>query len=64
VVKFDFYLSKLKKLPFFANNFKIHGESIPPAPPSDAHGYGVGEPELKSKCRRNRSWIRSSVKNL
>jgi len=37
VVKFVFYPSKLKKQPFFANKFKIHGGSLsPPLPPSDA----------------------------
>jgi len=39
VVKFVFYPSKLKKQPFFANNFKIQGGPRPfPAPPFDAHG--------------------------
>jgi len=28
-----FYPSKLKKQPFFANNFKIQGGAIPPLPP-------------------------------
>jgi len=37
VVKFVFYPSKLKKQPFFANNFKIQGAKLPPALPSDAH---------------------------
>ena len=37
-VKFGFYPSKLKKQPFFANNFKIQGGKGPPLlPPSDAH---------------------------
>jgi len=35
VVKFGFYPWKLKKQPFFANNFKIQGPPCPP--PSDAH---------------------------
>ena len=38
VVKFGFYPSKLKKQPFFANNFKIQGG---PATPSDVHGWNV-----------------------
>jgi len=39
VLKFGFYPSKLKKQPFFANNFKIQRGQ---GPPSDAHGYGAG----------------------
>jgi len=35
-VKFGFYLSKLKKQPFFAHNFKIQGGKTPP---SDAHEH-------------------------
>jgi len=37
-LKFVFYPSKLKKQPFFDNNFKIQGAKPSPAPPSDAHG--------------------------
>jgi len=38
VVKFVFYPLKLKKQPFFANNFKIQGVTKAPLPPpSDAH---------------------------
>ena len=33
VVKFGFYPSKLKKQPFFANNFKIQGGQGPPLTP-------------------------------
>jgi len=33
VVKFGFYPSKLKKQPFFANNFKLQGGPWPPCPP-------------------------------
>jgi len=33
VVKFGFYLSKLKKQPLFANNFKIQGGQSTPYPP-------------------------------
>ena len=39
VVLFGFYPSKMKKQPFFANNFKIQGRARPfPGPPSNAHG--------------------------
>jgi len=41
VVKFVFHLSKLKKQPFYANNFKIQGGKGPPAPTSDAHAEEV-----------------------
>ena len=37
VVKFVFYPSKLEKLPFFANIFKIQGSCPSPVPLSDAH---------------------------
>ena len=41
VMKFGFYPSKLKKQPFFANNFKIEGGLAFHAPPSNAHGYSM-----------------------
>jgi len=38
VVKFGFHPSKLKKQPFFANNFKIQGWPSPPLPTPMATG--------------------------
>ena len=42
-VKFGFYLSKMKKQPIFAKNFKIQREAKPPPYPlpSDDHGHGL-----------------------
>jgi len=37
VVKFVFSHSKLRKQPFFAGIFKIHGEAKTPLHPSEAH---------------------------
>jgi len=52
VVKFVFYPSKMKKQPFFANNFKIQGMARSPCPPSDTHAL-IEVCGLKSHASRS-----------
>jgi len=52
VVKFGFYPSKMKKQPFFANNFKIQGVERSPCPPSDTHAL-IEVCGLKSHASRS-----------
>jgi len=58
-VKFAFYPSKLKKQPFFANNFKIQGGLSTP-PLSDAHATAQSTSDLLPKHQTSKISLKIS----